>query len=74
MSDFESSDLNRQHRFTRKTYSSVAAARKEQEARHKEQMEMTSAIKDAVDREGRRAVLDWLTPVDYANQQADFIN
>jgi hypothetical protein len=57
-----------------RTYNNVTAARKEQEERHQEQMEVTSAIKDAVDREDHRAVLDWLTQVDYTRQQADFIN
>lgn len=63
----------------------VKEARKEQQDWHDEEIKLNSVIKDGIDElhyrqdsreavEERNALLDWLTPVDYASQQSDFIS
>jgi hypothetical protein len=58
---------------------------KQQSESHHAQMDAPSAVRDEVDRlyklqdsretaETRKAIFDWLTPIDYSPQQNDFIN
>jgi hypothetical protein len=67
------------------TYKEVREARKEQQEWHQAGAEISLVIRDGVDESNRRqdnqeqqrerqAILDWLTPVDYATQQSDFIH
>ncbi|KAK5991494.1 Serine/threonine-protein phosphatase 6 regulatory ankyrin repeat subunit B [Cladobotryum mycophilum] len=53
-------NLKRLHENGDEVYKEVKRARREQDARE--------------DHEQQRAILDWLTPIDYAHRQADFID
>lgn len=57
---------------------SIACLFEQQEELHRMQMNAISAIKDDMDglvlREEHKAMLDWLTTIDYAPQQRRFIN
>jgi hypothetical protein len=62
------------------TYKEVRNARKEQQEWRQAETKTSSAIKSGVDQSNRRqvtqdyqAILDWLTPIDYAPRQSDFI-
>lgn len=66
------------------TYKEVREVRKEQQEWHQAGAEISLIIRDGIDESNRRqdnqeqqrerqAILDWLTPVDYATQQSDFI-
>jgi len=66
------------------TYKEVKDARGEQKVLHQDGIKLSSRIKDGVDllnqsqeerhrQEEQRGILDWLTPIDYAPQQNDFI-
>jgi hypothetical protein len=67
------------------TYKEVKEGRKEQQEWHRDDTKTNLAIRDSVDRFNQRqenqeqqqmhqVVLDWLTPIDYAPQQSDFIS
>jgi hypothetical protein len=67
------------------TYKEVREARKEQQEWHQAGAEISLVIRDGIDESNRRqdnqeqqrerqAILDWLTPIDYATQQSDFIH
>jgi hypothetical protein len=63
------------------TYKEVKRMRKEQEEWQDAASKATSAMKATADRqdarrncEERQSILDWLTTIDYAPQQNDFIN
>jgi hypothetical protein len=66
------------------TYKEVREARKEQQEWHQAEAEISLVIRSGVGESNRRqenqerqherqAILDWLTPIDYAPQQNDFI-
>ncbi|RDW85168.1 hypothetical protein BP6252_02758 [Coleophoma cylindrospora] len=62
------------------TYKEVREARKEQQEWHQADTETFSAIKCGVDQSNRwqenrdsQEILNWITPIDYAAQQSDFI-
>ncbi|OBT58034.1 hypothetical protein VE04_01415 [Pseudogymnoascus sp. 24MN13] len=67
------------------TYKEVKEARKEQQEWHEAEEKISMAIRGGVDESNSRqenqirkhqdqAILDWLTPIDYAPQQSDFIS
>lgn len=62
------------------TYKEVKDARREQQEWHQAEAKTSMAIRSGVDESNRRqdnqerqAILDWITPFDYAAQQHDFI-
>jgi hypothetical protein len=62
------------------TYKEVREARKEQQEWHQAEAEISLVVRGGVDQSNRRqenqecqAILNWLTPIDYADQQSDFI-
>jgi hypothetical protein len=67
------------------TYKEVREARKEQQEWRRAEVENSLVIRGGIDQSNRRqenqerqherqAILDWLTPIDYASQQSDFIS
>ncbi|KAI1359875.1 hypothetical protein F5Y08DRAFT_318569 [Xylaria arbuscula] len=73
--------LKRLHENGDETYREVKRARKEQEECRSAMTQATLSIEAAMahqilreDRENRSAILNWLTPIDYAPQQIDFIS
>ncbi|KAF2174830.1 hypothetical protein K469DRAFT_756574 [Zopfia rhizophila CBS 207.26] len=67
------------------TFKEVKGARKEQQEFHETHINVTSAVRNGVrqlherynnreSHEEHQAILDWLTPLDYAPQQNDFIS
>ncbi|OBT86225.1 hypothetical protein VE02_05891 [Pseudogymnoascus sp. 03VT05] len=67
------------------TYKEVKEARKEQQEWHQAEEKISMAIRGGIDESNSRqenqirkhqeqAILDWLTPIDYAPQQSDFIS
>jgi molecular chaperone GrpE (heat shock protein) len=67
------------------TYKEVKEARREQQEWHEAEEKISMAIRGVVDESNSRqenqirkhqeqAILDWLTPIDYAPQQSDFIS
>jgi len=66
------------------TYKEIKEARKEQQDWHQAGTKVALSIKDGVDQicqgqenqqtqQERRVILDWLTPINYASQQSDFV-
>ncbi|OBT60884.1 hypothetical protein VE03_09675 [Pseudogymnoascus sp. 23342-1-I1] len=66
------------------TYKEVKEARKEQQAWHQDEEKLSMSIKGGIDKSNWRqenqsrkheeqAILEWLTPINYAPQQSDFI-
>jgi len=75
------SSLKRLHDDANTTYKEAKRARKEQEEWQRATSKVTSSMRAAMDRqdsrghrEESRVILDWLTPIDYATQQSDFIS
>lgn len=63
------------------TVKEIKDSRREQQKWHQEDREISSTIKSGVDQSIRwqntqdfQTILDWLTPIDYATQQSDFIS
>ncbi|RFU31833.1 hypothetical protein B7463_g4512, partial [Scytalidium lignicola] len=63
------------------TFKEIKDVRREQQEWRQEDTKISSAIKRDVDQSIRwqnnrdfQTILDWLTPIDYATQQSDFIN
>ena len=67
------------------TYKEVREARKEQQEWHQAGAEISLVIREGIDESNRRqdnqeqnrerqAILDWLTPVNYATRQSDFVH